>query len=400
MNSLKKENVHDFSSKLLQPSLIEKFNQYLKWQKTLVDKNAVFHPPDFFPVSINLDLTTACNYNCDHCIDSKIINQSCVFNHESLISSLDLLSKKGLKSVILIGGGEPTLYPRFEEIVRFLKSKNLDVAIVSNGTGLEKIENIAGLFTERDWITLSLDAGTEETFQKIHNPKISITLQEICAKVKSLKQKCPSLSIRYAYVVRWNSPELRIKSNIEEIPLAAELARENNFDFLALKAYLERDDKQSTETIKINSGEQAEVVEKINKAVEKARSFETGKFKIRISTNLKALQQGTFKDFRKQPKHCHVAFFRTVLSPLGVFICPGFRGLEMARIGDKDSFSSEENYKKTLLSLAKKLESFDASQECKNVTCLYNDTNLLAENLIANKLDSIKPSEEKQDYFL
>jgi len=404
MNSENKlEEVHDFSRKLLQPSLIDRLRAYVRWQQKVLNTSSSSDAgPDFVPISINLDLTTACNYRCDHCIDSEVINKPVSFDYDKLLSSLDIMSRKGLESVILIGGGEPTLYPKFEEVVKFLKQRNLDVAIVSNGSNIEKIKNVASLFGEKDWVTLSLDSGTNETFQKIHRPRVSITLDQICHQVYDLKTKYPNLSIRYAYVVRWNSPELEIKSNIEEIPLAAQLARDNKFDFLALKAYLKRDSEDSTETIMVSSHRYQEIREKIKEAIKKAKELETEKFKVRISTNLRVLQEGKFKNYRNQPRHCHIAFFRQVLSPLGVFICPGFRGLEVARIGDKDAYSTNKNYQNTKLILANKIRDFDASQQCRKVTCLYNSTNWFIENLIKDPegLSKIKPQEENNDYFL
>ena len=36
------------------------------------------------PISINLDLTTACNYKCDHCVDMDILNKNINYEHENL----------------------------------------------------------------------------------------------------------------------------------------------------------------------------------------------------------------------------------------------------------------------------------------------------------------------------
>ena len=43
--------------------------------------------PDFAPISINLDLTTACNYACDHCVDLDILNTGIRFDHDKLLAS-------------------------------------------------------------------------------------------------------------------------------------------------------------------------------------------------------------------------------------------------------------------------------------------------------------------------
>ena len=47
---------------------------------------------------------------------------------DDLRASIQEMAGRGLKSVILIGGGEPTVYPRFVEFVKFLKELDLRVA--------------------------------------------------------------------------------------------------------------------------------------------------------------------------------------------------------------------------------------------------------------------------------
>ena len=125
--------VHDFTAKLKQPSLIGRLKDYVEWQAELRACKAATGP-DAAPISINLDLTTACNYACDHCVDLDILNTGIKYEHEKLKESLDLMAQKGLRSVILIGGGEPTVYPQFGEIVGFLKDRKIQVSVVSNGS--------------------------------------------------------------------------------------------------------------------------------------------------------------------------------------------------------------------------------------------------------------------------
>jgi excinuclease UvrABC ATPase subunit len=56
----------------------------------------------------------------------------------------------------------------------------------------------------------------------------------------------------------------------------------------------------------------------------------------------------------------------------------------------------------TQASTAKIIGRFDASHECREVTCLYNSANWFIEDLIKNpaKLDDLLPAEERNDFFL
>ncbi|MBT4522213.1 MAG: radical SAM protein, partial [Halieaceae bacterium] len=162
--------IHDFATKLTQPGAEEALQQYVRWQiaqrteaESVKAADLTAKIPDFAPISINLDLTTACNYACDHCVDLDILNTGIRFDHNKLLSSLELMANRGMKSVIVIGGGEPTLYPHFSETIRFMKQLGLQVAIVSNGAGNRKIAEVADCMDQQDWVRLSLDAGSDDT---------------------------------------------------------------------------------------------------------------------------------------------------------------------------------------------------------------------------------------------
>src|SRR5262245_12728770 len=121
--------IHDFAAKLRQPSLLARLQGYVRWQAALREAQQAgraipdaLSTLDDVPISINLDLTTACNYACDHCVDFDILNTGRKYDHEKLLDSLTQLARRGLKSVIVIGGGEPTLYPKFEEVMRRMKA--------------------------------------------------------------------------------------------------------------------------------------------------------------------------------------------------------------------------------------------------------------------------------------
>ena len=95
-------------------------------------------------------------------------------------------------------------------------------------------------------------------------------------------------------------------------------------------------------------------------------------------------------------------FFRQVLSPLGIFNCPVYRHQHHARLGNKHDYENAEMFEKTLNKTEGLLDTFDASKECKEVTCLYNDVNWWLEDLVNNpeKLDELESSEERGDYYL
>ena len=402
---------HDFTAKLRQPSLFPTVESYVDWQKSLRKAKAqgtTLPPmPGHAPISINLDLTTACNYRCDHCIDWDVLNSPIKYDFQGLLNSLGTLADKGLKSVILIGGGEPTLHPGFQECVAFLKDRGLQVSVVTNGSRNDKIYEIIDLLDDKDWIRLSLDSGSNETFSAMHKPvRADLSLDEICSWIPKLREKNPKPLIGYSYIIVWEGAEreegVKIVENIDEIYLATQRAKEAGFSYISLKPFLTRQENGSEVMDPQAAAHLESCIQRIREQVDKARELQTENFRVVESINLLVLEKGNWKDFTKQPKVCHMQALRQVLSPMGLYNCPAHRGVPKAKIAGSDAFRGEQGFGRSMDQTAEILERFDASKECSEVTCLYHDVNWWIENAIEGRLDLSEdgPGEEKRDWFL
>jgi organic radical activating enzyme len=404
------EAIHDFTAKLRQPSLREHLASYVRWRKELARARAEGAadpaPPPIAPISINLDLTTACNYRCDHCIDWDILNTQHRHDEETLRSSIITMVERGLRSVILIGGGEPTIYPGFSDFVRFLKDLELQVAVVSNGSRGDKLLEIADVLEERDWVRLSLDAGSNELFRAMHKPvKKSLTLDEICAWVPKIKERNPRFQIGFSYIIVWSGAsrdDVAIQENVHEVVMATERARDAGFDYIALKPVLERGEDGAEIMDPQAARDLEQVVARIRAQVDEAKRLATPGFAVRVSTNLRVLEEGSWRDCTRQPRVCHMQALRQVLTPMGTFNCPAHRGVEKARVGGADAWADETMAGITGGQLTDLMDRFDASVECREVTCLYNGVNWWIEKMIEDPREQIEiePGDERHDFFL
>lgn len=408
--------IHDFASKLKQPGIMERLQDYVRWQikwrearaKGTAMEELFSSLPDQAPLSINLDVTTACNYACDHCVDFDILNKNIRYEHDKLIESLTNMHAKGLRSVILIGGGEPTIYPKFADIVRHLKGLGIKIGVVTNGSRLDRIEEVADILEPEDWVRLSLDSGTNDTFRAMHKPKqAKVTLEWICANVPPIKAKNPNFNIGFSFIIVWKDCEANdyeIHENVDEIVTAAKLAKDHKFDYISFKPFLNRAESNNAEIVGLTQEEERvdPVMAKIREEVDKAKAFHGDGFRVIESTNLKVLENGSYRDYTDQPRNCHMQFFRQVLSPLGLFNCPVYRHVKQAEISDKNGYSTPEEVRKTQESTLKLIDEFNAREECKEVTCLYNHVNWYIEGLIDHpeRLDEMEHAADRKDYFL
>ena len=404
-----KHAIHDFSAKLRQPSVAPTLQAYVEWRRAVGAARADDAPeppmPPIAPLSINLDLTVACNYRCTHCIDWDVLNTKHRLAEEELRASIELMRERGLKSVILIGGGEPTLYPGFVGFVDFLKDLGLQVAIVTNGSRGDRLMEVVGFLDERDYPDVP---GLR--LQRALRRHAQADLQQgdpgtaICEWVPRIKAANPAPRLGFSYIIVWQGAtrdENPLHENIHEIVLAAERAADAGFDYISFKPILERqaDGAEVMDPTKAAEAEQ-EVAVRIRGEVEKAKEFASETFDVYESVNLRMLEDGSWRQSTRQPATCHMQALRQVLTPMGVYNCPAHRGVDKARVGDKPAYASEANAAATGESVAKLLDGFDASHECRHVTCLYHDVNWWIEGMVKDGRDPVEVGAENADYFL
>lgn len=147
-------------------------------------------------ISTHISPEGSCNLSCPYCSVSKRLRNSRI--ELSVIQDYVIkLKKHGLRAVILTGGGEPTLYPQFNELVRWLKEKqNLSVALITNGTKTDLVDN--SVWDMFSWVRISLNFF-EHYQEKIKFPKLQngvlgasmVYTEQTLAEIKSLSKFVP-----------------------------------------------------------------------------------------------------------------------------------------------------------------------------------------------------------------
>ena len=214
---------------------------------------------------------------------------------------------------------------------------------MTNGSQLERVEAVVEELEEKDWIRISMDAAGEEVFKALHVPKTQVTLGGILERAKKVKEKNPLVSVGYSFVVVWEGVEIngkRLRPNLDEMTRSVELAREFSFDYVSFKPCLVRWNESQRETLLKNvvKTKEEEIIDQIKIHLQEARHVAGDQIKILESSNLKAMLNRETDQIKRQPGRCHMQFFRTVVTPFGIFHCPAFRGVEAARVGKPDGY--------------------------------------------------------------
>lgn len=146
-----------------------------------------------YPVSVEMTLTNTCNLKCVYCSDMMLRERQGVKEHLEFSTIRRLfqdLAEHGTKGVVLEGGGEPTLYPQFEEVVAYAQSQGLAVGLITNGTRHLSQE----LLRSFEWIRVSLDASTQEEYVKLKGVDL---FEHVISNIADYAASCRTVGVGY-----------------------------------------------------------------------------------------------------------------------------------------------------------------------------------------------------------
>jgi len=133
----------------------------LAWTERL----ARFYKADWadapMPVTLDVELTNACNLKCPWCFTRDWREQE--QGHMSDAAFWGTLAfAPHCAAVQITGGGEPTLHPKFDVFVKACVDRGIPFSLITNGTRLRCVN--LDLLAKAAWVGVSVDAGTAETW--------------------------------------------------------------------------------------------------------------------------------------------------------------------------------------------------------------------------------------------
>lgn len=196
---------------------------------------------NIYPIYAEISPTGACNHRCVFCGLDFMEYKPRYLEREKLEKRVFEMWSLGLKSVMYAGEGEPLLHKEIGDIILFTKKAGVDVALTTNGVLLNK-ELVDKTLGSIEWIKISINAGTKETYSKIHRTKpndFDRVFENMSYAVKARGKN--------GYKTTLGMQLLLLPDNWHEAELLAEKAKDTGLDYLVIKPYSQHLSGKSTE---------------------------------------------------------------------------------------------------------------------------------------------------------
>jgi len=138
-----------------------------------------------FPLYLLIEPTSVCNLKCPMCfqVDETFTTKSNMgmMDIDLFKSIIDQAVEGGTTALTLASRGEPTLHPKFLEMIKYASNKFLEIKINTNGTRFN--ENIAKTILECEIseVVFSIDDSQKDRYEKI---RVGANFEKVLENVK------------------------------------------------------------------------------------------------------------------------------------------------------------------------------------------------------------------------
>lgn len=318
---------------------------------------------NIYPIEVELSPSGACNHRCVFCAVDYVGYQPDFLDRDIVLRNILQMSKKGLKSVICSGEGEPFLNKDMPDIANGIKKCGVDVAVSSNGV-LFTPETARDCLAALTWIRFSVASMETDSYNKIQRGKsgdLNKVKENLEGAVRLKKDKKLSTTLGVQCLL--------LPDNISQLPSMAKQLREIGVDYLTIKPYSQH--LHSQNSFEIDYESMLEVEQEI-------KQYATEKFVIYFRADaMKKMHH------EKCYKQCLGLPFMTHIDAKGnVWPCIAHLGVRDLCYGSIYMQSFEEIWEgERRREIVKKISTFDINKVCREA-CRLDEINKYLDELV------------------
>jgi len=279
------------------------------------------------PINIEIDLSNRCSLGCEWChfaythtrgpLAGKVdtpngrIPGGDLMDYELAKSIIVQAHEMGVRSITWTGGGEPTLHPRFDDIVTFAHRHGMPQGLYTNGAHITP-ERAALLKRVMAWVYVSLDECEAEMYKE---SKGVDKFEVVCQGIENLSAVDGGATVGVGYLLH--------DQNVISMPEMAELALSLGADYVQFRPIVNYSQDAPNEAID-EAGWVDAAIEIFNQVPDDPRIlFDQERFEM-------------YRDWNgRSYSTCHWTQVQTVITPNGkVWSCVNKREHAGALLGD------------------------------------------------------------------
>ena len=112
-------------------------------------------------LSLELELSRACNLRCIYCYASSGQPLENELSLDEIFDVIDQAVDMGARKIIVLGGGEPLIYPHIFDVIDYILAKKIVVDLFTNGTYIDE-HTARELYSRKVAISLKMNSRTAE----------------------------------------------------------------------------------------------------------------------------------------------------------------------------------------------------------------------------------------------
>jgi len=321
-----------------------------------------------------------CNHDCVYCDKNFYQITPKMFDRLFLDTLIDDMVCMGADSLIILGeGAEPLLCRDLCHLIENASNHGIVCGIYTNGSIVNK--EITRALNHLDFVRISLDAGNLKTHAIIH--------QYDCNKQNYFENAINLLRSIDKKKVNTGISFILLKENMNEVYDIWKLMSELGVGYIELKLPLAKGYVFDEVDISL--------IQCLKNQLSQIKQADYVGTRIVLNRHLDMLLNDSFEDTKnltiQEEMPCYTCVFRTIVSPLGYFLCSPKKNSAEARYGDP--------FKQSLAEAWRSEKHMKMIGRACSICCTYSRQNQVLNDLKqGKKMETFKIKSHSQTHFL